>query len=695
MPNHLASESSPYLLQHVNNPVDWYPWGEEALALAKAQHKPVLLSIGYAACHWCHVMAHESFEHAETAALMNRWFINIKVDREERPDLDSIYMAAVTSMTGHGGWPMTVFLTPEGKPFFSGTYYPLEPRYGMPSFRQVLSGIAAAWEGRQDEVQNSADNISLRLQEGLLAAPAKAAQASQLHTGVLDQALADLAGRFDAQRGGFGGAPKFPQPMLLDFLLREHLRSGNVQALDMVCVSLQHMAQGGIYDHLGGGFARYSTDNDWLVPHFEKMLYDNAQLARIYLRAWQVTGDASFRRVVEQTLDYVVREMRHEDGGFYSSLDADSEGVEGKFYVWSAAEIRAVLGAEADRFIQVYDVSDGGNWEDTNILNLKRSLAELARGRGETEKQLEALLRDCRQRLLQVRSARVWPGLDDKVLASWNGLMLSAFAEAGRVLQRADYIAVAERNAEFLQREFRRGDGHENGRENGRDWGRLWRTWKAGTAAKLNAYLEDYACLAEGLLSLYEATFDPRWFSWAQELGHTMLRHFKDPLNPGFYDTSDDHEQLILRPRDVQDNAMPSGNAKAAMVLFRLGLYTGNADLLQAAEDSVAARMDLMGRYPSGFGEWLNVASFMLGEPQELALVGPLPDLSGLRSVVNELYRPNLVVAAGHEGDSAVVPLLAQRGMMNGVPTAYLCRRMTCQAPVTNAVELRRLLSGQ
>ncbi len=691
MPNHLASESSPYLLQHVDNPVDWYPWGEEALALAKAQHKPVLLSIGYAACHWCHVMAHESFEHEETAALMNRWFINIKVDREERPDLDSIYMAAVTSMTGHGGWPMTVFLTPEGKPFFSGTYYPLEPRYGMPSFRQVLSGIAAAWEGRQDEVQSSANNISLQLQEGLLAAPAAGTQVKPLHTGVLERALADLASRFDAQRGGFGGAPKFPQPMLLDFLLREHLRSGNVQALDMVRVSLQHMAQGGIYDHLGGGFARYSTDNDWLVPHFEKMLYDNAQLARVYLRAWQVTGDESFRRVAEQTLDYVVREMRHEDGGFYSSLDADSEGVEGKFYVWSAAEIRAVLGAEAGSFMQVYGVSDGGNWEGTNILNLKRSLAEFAGERGETEEQLEALLRDCRQRLLQVRSKRIWPGLDDKVLASWNGLMLSAFAEAGRVLQRADYIAVAERNAEFLQREFRR----EIGRANGRDWGRLWRTWKAGTSAKLNAYLEDYACLAEGLLSLYEAGFDGRWFSWAHELGHTMLRHFKDPLNPGFYDTSDDHEQLILRPRDVQDNAMPSGNAKAALVLFRLGLYSGNAEFLQTAEDSVAARTDLMGRYPSGFGEWLSVASFMLGDPCELALIGPSPALSGFRSVVNELYRPNLVVAAGPEMDSAVVPLLAQRGMMNGVPTAYLCRRMTCQAPVTDPAELRRLLSSQ
>jgi uncharacterized protein YyaL (SSP411 family) len=695
MPNHLAAETSPYLLQHVDNPVDWYPWGEEALALAKAQHKPVLLSIGYAACHWCHVMAHESFEHAETAALMNRWFINIKVDREERPDLDSIYMAAVTSMTGHGGWPMTVFLTPEGKPFFSGTYYPLEPRYGMPSFRQVLSGIAAAWEGRQDEVQGSANNISLQLQEGLLAAPAGEAPAGQLHARVLEKALADLASRFDAQRGGFGGAPKFPQPMLLDFLLREHLRSGHEQALDMVRITLQRMARGGIYDHLGGGFARYSTDNDWLAPHFEKMLYDNAQLARVYLRAWQVTGDESFRRVVEQTLDYVVRDMRHEDGGFYSSLDADSEGVEGKFYVWSAAEIRAVLGAEADLFMHVYDVRDAGNWEGANILNLKRSLNEVAAERGETEERLESLLSACRQRLLSVRNARIWPGLDDKVLASWNGLMLSAFAEAGRVLQRADYIAVAERNAEFLLREFRRANGGDQGHGQSCGQSRLWRTWKADTTAKLNAYLEDYACLAEGLLSLYEANFEPRWFTWAQELGQSMLRHFRDPLQPGFYDTSDDHEQLILRPRDVQDNAMPSGNAKAAMVLFRLGLYSGNSEFLQAAQDSVAARADLMGRYPSGFGEWLNVASFMLGEPQELALVGPLPALADLRSVVNERYHPRLVVAAGPGGDHAVVPLLAQRSMVGSRPAAYLCQRMTCQAPVTDATELRRLLSGE
>jgi hypothetical protein len=481
--------------------------------------------------------------------------------------------------------------------------------------------------------------------------------------------------------------------MLLDFLLREHLRSGHQQALDMVRTTLQHMARGGIYDHLGGGFARYSTDNDWLVPHFEKMLYDNAQLARIYLRAWQVTGDESFRRVVEQTLDYVVREMRHEDGGFYSSLDADSEGVEGKFYVWSAAEIRAVLGAEAELFMQVYDVSDSGNWEGANILNLKRSLNEVAGERGETEERLESRLSACRQRLLQVRSARVWPGLDDKVLASWNGLMLSAFAEAGRVLQRADYIDVAERNAKFLQREFRRANDDDQSCDASRDGGRLWRTWKAGATAKLNAYLEDYACLAEGLLSLYEATFEPRWFAWGQELGQSMLRHFRDPLQPGFYDTSDDHEQLILRPRDVQDNAMPSGNAKAAMVLFRLGLYSGNTQFLQVAEDSVAARVGLMGRYPSGFGEWLNVASFMLGEPQELALVGPLPALADLRSVVNERYRPRLVVAAGPEGDSAVVPLLAHRTMAGGLPTAYVCQRMTCQAPVTDAAGLRAVLS--
>lgn len=579
MSNHLVNESSPYLLQHVDNPVDWHPWGDAALALAKNEHKPILLSIGYAACHWCHVMAHESFEDEATAELMNRWFINIKVDREERPDLDSIYMAAVTAMTGSGGWPMTVFLTPEGKPFFSGTYFPPQPRYGMPAFKQVLAGLAEAWQSRPEEVQTSAENITRHLQGDLLSSASWPVQ-----TDLLDLARCELSSRFDPTWGGFGAAPKFPQPMVLDFLLREYLRCGEPSALEMVSLTLRNMAQGGIYDQLGGGFARYSTDQRWLVPHFEKMLYDNAQLARIYLRAFQVTGDDYFRQVVEETLDYVMREMRHQDGGFYSSQDADSEGEEGRFFVWNVAEVEAALGADADLFMRVYNISEEGNWEGQNILHLEQPPAATAVAMGLDPALANAALKRCRVKLFQLRSDRVWPGLDDKVLTAWNGLMLSAFAEAGRVLGRVDYLAAATANAEFLHHALRQ------------DNGRLLRTWKAGCGAKYNAYLEDYACLAEGLLSLFEATYDPRWYTWAGELAQLMLRHFKDPEKAGFYDTSDDHETLIHRPRDVQDNAMPSGNAKAAMVLFELGLYSGDADLLQVAEDSVSQQSDTMKR---------------------------------------------------------------------------------------------------
>jgi uncharacterized protein YyaL (SSP411 family) len=667
MTNHLARESSPYLLQHVDNPVDWYPWCEEALALAEKQNKPILLSIGYAACHWCHVMAHESFEDTATAELMNRWFVNIKVDREERPDLDSIYMSAVTSMTGHGGWPMTVFLTPHGKPFFSGTYFPPQPRYGMPAFRQVLSSIAEAWQSRQDEVLRSADSVTRHLHESLASSAPK-----DLHADVLQQAERDLVKGFDSEWGGFGSAPKFPQPMVLEFLLRQHLNTGDSPALGMLTLTLDRMAQGGMYDQLGGGFARYSTDERWLVPHFEKMLYDNAQLARIYLRAWQVTGDRFYRRITEETLDYVLREMRHEEGGFYSSQDADSEGEEGKFFVWSAAEVRQLLGADAERFMRVYDVTDQGNWEGKNILHLSHSAS------ASDEAGADRKLQRCREKLLHHRDQRVWPGLDDKVLTAWNGLMLSAMAEAGRVLGREDYLSAATANATFMRRELRQADG------------RLLRTWKAGSQAKYNAYLEDYACLAEGLLALYEATFDHQWYTWALELAHFMLGHFRHPDLAGFFDTSDDHEQLIHRPRDVQDNAMPSGNAKAAMVLLRLGLYNGDGDFLRLAEESVSSVAEMMVRYPAGFGEWLNVASFMLGRPQEVALLGPLDKLDAMRAVINENFHPNLVVAAGSGGE---IPLLAGRAMKAGLPAAYLCERFSCQAPVTSSAELRQLLA--
>jgi uncharacterized protein YyaL (SSP411 family) len=518
MTNRLIHETSPYLRQHADNPVEWYPWGEEALRQAREQDKPILLSIGYAACHWCHVMAHESFEDPDTAALMNEHFINVKVDREERPDLDSIYMSAVVAMTGQGGWPMTVILTPDGRPFYSGTYFPPTPRYGMPSFTQVLEGISNAWQTRRDEVEESAGNIAGHLSQTAVLG----GQASPLDSDVFDQALNVLLRSFDAKLGGFGSAPKFPPSMTLEFLLRMHLQRGDTMALHMAEQTLKMMAYGGMYDQVGGGFARYSTDAEWLVPHFEKMLYDNALLARVYLHAYQITSKPLYKRIAEETLDFVIRELRHESsdssesGGFYSSYDADSEGEEGKFYVWSAAEIRDILGDEADLFMRYYDVTEGGNWEGHNILRITADLETVAQEMGIDAEAANRQLLAARQKLYDARAQRIWPGLDDKVLTAWNGLMLAAFAEAGRVLGRPDYTTIAIQNAQFLHTHLRR----ENGR--------LLRTWKAGSEAKYNAYLEDYAYLADGLLALYQTTFDPRWFAWAQELAEVMLAHFRD-----------------------------------------------------------------------------------------------------------------------------------------------------------------------
>ncbi|MGD8824808.1 MAG: thioredoxin domain-containing protein, partial [Myxococcales bacterium] len=500
MSNHLRNETSPYLLQHADNPVDWYPWGPEAMKLAQEQDKPILLSIGYAACHWCHVMEHESFEDPVTASQMNADFINVKVDREERPEVDSIYMSAVTAMTGRGGWPMTVFLTPDGKPFYAGTYFPNEPRHGMPSFRQILTGVSEAWKKDRSNVESSAQEIATQLR----ALAAMDLGAGQLDSNVFRSALRELERSFDATWGGFGGAPKFPQPMTLEFLLRHSLLDQDPSALAMAETTLEKMARGGMYDQVGGGFARYSVDERWLVPHFEKMLYDNAQLARVYLHAWQITQNPFYRRITEETLDYALREMRHEQGGFYSSQDADSEGQEGKFYVWSADEIREALGPDADLFMRVYGVSDGGNWEGHNILSLHLDPKGLAAQMGTDPDALATRLTAAREKLYRIRSQRVWPGLDDKVLTSWNGLMLAALAEAGRALGRNDYLEAARKNAEFLRRTMRR------------ESGALLRTWRAGSQAKLNGYLEDYSFLGEGLLALYEATFDPRWVDWAR-----------------------------------------------------------------------------------------------------------------------------------------------------------------------------------
>ncbi len=679
MANHLADETSPYLLQHVDNPVDWYPWGEEALRRAKEEDKPILLSVGYAACHWCHVMAHESFEDEATAAQMNADFINVKVDREERPDVDSIYMQAVTAMTGRGGWPMTVFLTPEAKPFYAGTYFPNEPRHGMPSFRQILTGVAKAWNDERADVLESASDVTKQLQA--LSDLGHAAQ--PIGEDVLVNAVRGLAQRFDPTWGGFGQAPKFPQPMTIELLLRESLRTENESAREMAELTLRRMAMGGMYDQIGGGFARYSVDHRWLVPHFEKMLYDNALLARVYLHAWQATGDLLYRRITEETLDYLLREMHDGGGGFYSSQDADSEGVEGKFYVWSAAEIRDVLGDEAETFMRLYGVSDEGNWEGSNVLNLHLDPKGFAGQLDMSPQALEARMSRARAALFEHRSRRVRPGLDDKVLTAWNGLALAAFAEAGQALGRRDYVDAAISNAEFLRRWMRR------------DSGRLHRTWKAGSDAKYNGYLEDYACLADGLLALYEATFEPRWLDWARELADLIVEHFRDAEGVGFFDTSDDHEELIHRPKDLQDNAIPSGNAMAAGVLLKLSLLTGDGALGEVAEQSIASTGRWMSQYPSGFAHWLTLASFLIAGPKEIAIVGSPEDRAPLVEVLRKGYRPFQVVAAGEEGGDPDVPLLENRTRVDGNAAAYVCRRFVCEAPVTDPKALESALDAR
>ncbi len=677
MSNHLSQENSPYLLQHADNPVDWYPWGPEALALAGEQDKPILLSIGYAACHWCHVMAHESFEDQETAAIMNQHFVNIKVDREERPDLDSIYMSAVQAMTGQGGWPLTAMLTPRGEPFYGGTYFPPQPRYGMPSFQQLLLGVAEAWENRREEVLGHAAELTSHIARNFAFDGAGGAQVT---AATLEAAAAKISAEFDRRFGGFGGAPKFPPSMTLEFLLRMHLENGDRQLLAIVEETLNRMAYGGIYDQVGGGFARYATDERWLVPHFEKMLYDNALLSRVYLHAWQVTGSPLYRRVVQETLDFVLRELTDEQGGFYSSYDADSEGVEGKFYIWDLAEFQAVVGENASLIGSYFGVSQGGNWEGSNILNVPVEPARFAEQNGITLDSLDQLLGEAKEKLYQVRKGRVWPGLDDKVLTAWNGLMMASFAEAGRLLGRADYTAAAVKNAQFIYDKMR----DQNGR--------LLRSWKSGASAKYNGYLEDYAYLADGLLALYQTVFDERWYSWADELAQLINTHFADPAGGGFYDTSDDHETLLQRPKNIQDNAVPSGSAMALHVLAKLSLYSGDGAYWDQSEAMVDAASQLLAAYPTAFAHWLAAAHFINGSPRELALIGDLEsaDTASLLGALNETYRPNLVTALG--GDRSQIPLLRHRSMIGDAATAYLCRGFSCKLPVTEPATLRRLL---
>ena len=682
--NRLARETSPYLLQHAHNPVDWYPWGAEAFERARQEDRPVLLSVGYSACHWCHVMERESFEDPEIAALMNRLFVNIKVDREERPDVDQIYMQAVQSMTGRGGWPMTVFLTPEGIPFYGGTYFPPVDRHGMPGFPRLLQSVAEAYRSRRGEVVES----GRQLLEQMSQSERLRQSASLLTEEILFAAYQHISQEFDEREGGVGHAPKFPQPMAWEFLLRFWKHSGNPRALDMARLTLQRMARGGIYDQLGGGFHRYSVDNHWLVPHFEKMLYDNGQLASLYLHGWLATGDHEYRRVVEETLDYLLREMTHEAGGFFSAQDADSEGVEGKFFVWSPAEIRAALpdAAMAEAALAFWGVNDGANFEGRNILFVPRAPEEVAQQLGSSTARLAELIAASRRILYAQRDKRVHPGLDDKVLAAWNGLALTAFAEAGRVLGRADYIAAAVRNAEFLTTAMV-------------DAGRLLRSWKDGQA-RIKGYLEDYALVGTGLLTLYEATFDRRWLDESRRLAEQALSLFWDADKEVFFDTGTDQEALVVRPRNLFDNAVPSGSSVAIEWLLHLGVFFGEPRYETMALKALRPMADLMRRYPTGFARYLSALDFHLGPATEIALVwrdaGAGELVKPLLDEVFSRYLPNRIVAGAPEGAAAAtgLPLLAERPVIDGKPTAYICRRYVCQMPVTAPQELARQLQA-
>ena len=651
MPNRLGEESSPYLRQHKDNPVDWFPWGDEALARARDEDRPLLVSIGYSACHWCHVMAHESFEDEQIAALMNERFVNVKVDREERPDIDAICMEACQAITGHGGWPLNCFLTPEGVPFYAGTYFPPESRHGLPSWRMVLDGVSEAWTSRADDIRRQGTQMVQALGATARLEPSVEPITQEL----IREALVALRGTYDGSAGGFGRAPKFPQASVIELLLVRGER-------DMSLGTLEAMARGGIYDQVGGGFARYSVDATWTVPHFEKMLYDNALLARAYLHGWQVSGNERFRRVCCETLDWALRELRGPEGGFYSALDADSEGVEGKFYVWTLDELRDALGGGrlAEEAIAYFGATERGNFEHSgqNVLE--------ARGPE------PASLPEIRRVLLEARSTRVRPGLDDKRLTAWNALMISALADAGAALDRDDYLQAAIRSASFVLTELRDADG------------RLLRSWKDGRG-RLDAYLEDHAFLLEALLGLYEATGDPSWYGKCTALADTLIDRFSDPERGGFFTTASDHERLAARRKDLEDSPIPSGNSAAAFGLLRLAALSGESRYERHALGVLRLLFGIATRHPGAFGHLLRAADFYLAPVKEVAIVGPSPEAGELLRVVRGAYRPHLVLAAG-EADG--VPLLEGRGPVDGHAAAYVCERFACQAPVTSPADL-------
>jgi len=686
--NRLANETSPYLLQHADNPVDWFPWGDEAFERARTEDKPILLSVGYSSCHWCHVMAHESFEDESVARLMNEGFVNIKVDREERPDVDSVYMTVTQAMTGSGGWPMTVFLTPEGDPFYAGTYFPPEDGHGRPGFRTLLEAVRGSWEKERERLVTSAADITSRLRQ---ATEHSARNDAPLDPALPAQAVAQLRERFDTRWGGFGGAPKFPSPSNLEFLLMHHARTsstgdGMSAALEMVLLTLRRMAEGGIYDHLGGGFSRYSVDERWLVPHFEKMLYDNAQLVRLYLHAYQITRDSFFERIARETLAYLEREMLDTEGGFYSAQDADSEGIEGKYFVWTPAEIAEVLGEDDARVVcAAYAVTETGNFSDPhhpgfgrrNVLSTPRPLAEVAADLGIDPADLEARLGPMRAQLLEAREQRVHPGLDDKVLTSWNGLALAAFAEAGRILDDEHYVAIGLTNAASLR---------------DRLWqdGRVLHTYKAG-AARVEGLLEDYVYFGLGLVELYRATGGLEHLRFAAELLERTIERFRDEERGGFFETPESAEALILRPKSFFDAATPSGNGAAALLAFWLGRYFERPDWEALASEVVALVRDQLLQAPGGFGSIWQVAELLLAARHEVVIVGAPDARAPLEREVARRYLPSVVLAPSNEGEG--LPVIEDRAPVDGA-AAHICENMVCQLPVSTPEALRKQLEA-
>ena len=677
--NRLIHETSPYLLQHAHNPVDWYPWGEDAFQKAKNENKPILLSIGYSACHWCHVMEHESFENEKIAALMNDLFVNIKVDREERPDLDEIYMNAVQMLTGRGGWPMTVFLTPEGKPFYGGTYFPPQDRHGMPGFPKILAGIAHAYRERPKDVEKSVEQILSGLQGMSRSSDSKRSFSPE----ILGEAAAQIARAYDSEHGGLGQAPKFPNVGVYELFLRHYDESKDQRFLEMVVHTLTNMAEGGIYDHLGGGFHRYSVDEKWLVPHFEKMLYDNAQLLRISAQLYCVTGNELFRTVSEQTVDYLLREMLHHEGGFYSTQDADSDGEEGKFFVWTPAEINQVLGEEAGEiFSRIYDVTDFGNFEGENILHPVLTLEQAAKLFKKNSAEIESLIAGAKKKLFEEREKRIKPFRDEKIITSWNGLMLSGLAEAIKVSSDPRYIDAANRTVELIFSKLFR-DRH------------LLHTYKDGTA-KLLGYLDDYAFLGVGLLDLYEATFNHSHLNRSVELANIMLDEFWDENDGGFFYTGKSHEQLISRAKPAFDASIPSGNSMAVQLLLRLYHLTGTGNYLERAEIVLRSYYDAMTSQPFGFAHMLCALDLYVRKPKEIVIVGNRDDsntaelIKGIRSI----YLPNKTVQLVGPDQSLekISPLLEGKTQLDGKATAYVCQNFACSAPVTSWEELKKLL---